>query len=184
MPGIGCGSNQDGPQLPVQAIIAIGRIVQKRNRVIIPVLLSLHRHPILIRLFISVRGFFGDGAWNSGEDFRIGERRWNFKLQDLFMLLPIDDKVQLDYVRLRKGEDIDGDFRLLPTQPLARDFEHRPIFHHFGRDQLGPTYLLAELIDSMRPGIARISNDDQSNLRREQFSAPLCFERRDPERVF
>jgi hypothetical protein len=40
------------------------------------------------------------------------------------------------------------------------------------------------LIDSMRPGIAGISNGDQSDLRSQQFSAPRRFERRDPECVF
>src|ERR1700678_1179970 len=90
VPRIRRGTDQDGPQQTVEAVVAVGRIVHERDCVIVAVLLTLNGHPILVGLFVSVRGFFGSGAGHRGEDSCACECSWNFKFQDLFMLLPID----------------------------------------------------------------------------------------------
>src|SRR4051794_32098023 len=100
--------NEDRSQQTLQGIIRVGRVVNQPYRVVFSADLSLHGHPILIRLLVAgclslnacTRHLY-KGTW-------LSNGRRDLELQDLFALVPVDDESKLysvDRFELRNVED-------------------------------------------------------------------------------
>ena len=118
-------------------------------------------------------------AGNFREDPGIGEKRGNFELEHLLLLMPVNYEAKLDEIKSGELRNIEHDLRFQPACTLAGNSGNRPILDHRRRDQHGPAHLLPELADPVCPSIGSIGDSHQSNGAGEQFCAVFGLKRGD-----
>ena len=159
----GCGADQDSSKEPVEAVVAISRVIDQGHGVVCVVEFALHAYPVLIGLFFTVYAPFEHFTGDFGKDAGVGKCGRNFELEDLFVLAPVDDEAKLDEIHAGELGDVENDLGVLPAGSVAGDAGDRAVFDNGGGDKGGTAHLLAELIDAVRPGVAGVADGDQSD---------------------
>ena len=136
------GADEHCPQQAVEAVVAVGRVVDQRDGMIARAERALDRDPVLARLLFAVGAALEHGARDFGEDRCMFERGGNLEHEHLLSLTPVDDELKLDHVPSRDLADVEHDLGILPAGALPRDARERAIFNHARRLKRGPADLL------------------------------------------
>ncbi len=88
----GCRPDKYGAEKAGEAIVAVGGVIEQGDRVVSAADAAFNRGSVLVWFFFAVGLSFENAAGNFCVDSRLCKCGWDFKLQHLFVLVPVDDK--------------------------------------------------------------------------------------------
>src|SRR5450759_1039231 len=158
------------PECAVEAVVAVGGIVEDGHSIGGGADCSLQSNPVLARLFSSVREALGYSARNARERSHVTQPCREFELQYLARLLPVGSQAQLDGVAVPPGHDVQLHERVAPASLLPHDPHDRAILHKLRRLKRRPAEHRPEGVNAVSPGVTFVFDNDQPNGRGEHLS--------------